>query len=392
MRKYGAFFQDIKDNFTSITTLYHDEIPLSSHAGPGHWNDPDMLEVGNGGMSVIEDQTHFSLWAMLAAPLLAGNDLRTMSATTKAILTNKDVIAIDQDPLGKAAQRINIQGTGEVLARPLANGDYAVLLFNGGTTTATITTTLSAIGITQAGSYSMHNLWTNTTSTTTDSISSSIAAHGVGLFRISSAGMPSLQPTPTFSLTPVPTVSQGQTTFHITICPHGLGNCGDNVSSSSGKNTAPLHTARAVTVTLTTTSAPVATVTGTVQYVPTSGNFQGTVGANNLPSGQYTVTVKMDGFLSKQIPGVITASQGQTITLPSVSLVNGDIVNVGQLDLTDYNILVSCYGTQVNTSLCPAQFRPSTLSPGADILDDDGQVDGGDYNEFLREVSVQKGG
>ncbi len=79
------------------------QAPTAPYAGPGHWNDPDMLEIGNGHMTDDEYRSHMSLWALTAAPLLAGNDIRTMTAVTKSILLNKEVIAIDQDPLGKQA-------------------------------------------------------------------------------------------------------------------------------------------------------------------------------------------------------------------------------------------------------------------------------------------------
>lgn len=108
------------------------QVELAPYAGPGHWNDPDMLEVGNGGMSDSEYRAHFSLWAMLAAPLIAGNDLTNMSKQTHAILTNKEVIAIDQDPLGVQGSRIFKDGEREVWARPLQGGGRAVVLLNRG--------------------------------------------------------------------------------------------------------------------------------------------------------------------------------------------------------------------------------------------------------------------
>jgi alpha-galactosidase len=104
--------------------------PLWPFAGPGHWNDPDMLEVGNGGMTDAEYRSHFSLWAIMAAPLIAGNDIAAMNEETKAILLNRDVIAIDQDPLGVQGRRIRDDGDSEVWMKPLAGGGRAVLLLN----------------------------------------------------------------------------------------------------------------------------------------------------------------------------------------------------------------------------------------------------------------------
>jgi len=104
---------------------------LRQHAGPGHWNDPDMMEVGNG-MSVSEDRAHFSLWAMLAAPLIAGNDLRSMSEATREILTNKDVVAIDQDPLGIQGFKYKTDGDIEIWFKPLVHENWAMLVLNRG--------------------------------------------------------------------------------------------------------------------------------------------------------------------------------------------------------------------------------------------------------------------
>jgi alpha-galactosidase len=105
---------------------------LRVHAGPGHWNDPDMMEVGNG-MRVSEDRAHFSMWAMLAAPLLAGNDLRTMSEETQRILTNAEVIAVDQDPLGIQGFKYKDDGDLEIWFKPLAEEDWAMCILNRGT-------------------------------------------------------------------------------------------------------------------------------------------------------------------------------------------------------------------------------------------------------------------
>src|SRR5437763_9377536 len=108
---------DIRDAWESMEKIGFDQDPLASWAGPGHWNDPDMLEIGNGGMSDTEYRTHMSLWAILAAPLIAGNDLRDMTPAIRDILTNKEVIAIDQDRDGKQAKRISQSADQEIWAR-----------------------------------------------------------------------------------------------------------------------------------------------------------------------------------------------------------------------------------------------------------------------------------
>lgn len=112
-----------------VMRIVDKQIGLAGYAGPGHWNDPDMLEVGNG-MKPSEDKAHFSLWCMLAAPLIAGNDLRKMTPQTTAILTNKDVIAIDQDPVGVEGTRYADRDSLETWVKPLQGGDWAVCFLN----------------------------------------------------------------------------------------------------------------------------------------------------------------------------------------------------------------------------------------------------------------------
>jgi alpha-galactosidase len=142
----------------SMSNIGFSQAGLSKYAGPGHWNDPDMLEVGNGGMNANEYRTHMSLWAMLAAPLLAGNDLSKMSAETKSILLNKDVIAIDQDSLGKQGDRVSAEGPFEVWSKPLKNGDIAVGLFNRGHDAEKMSLPLAKLGL-SAGNFKVRNLW-----------------------------------------------------------------------------------------------------------------------------------------------------------------------------------------------------------------------------------------
>ena len=120
---------DINDTYERMDIIGQSESDLAAFAGPGHWNDPDMLEVGNGGMKTSEYQSHMSLWALLAAPLLAGNDLTNMTAADKSILLNREVIAIDQDPLGKAGTRLYQYGEINVWTRPLSGNRLAVGMF-----------------------------------------------------------------------------------------------------------------------------------------------------------------------------------------------------------------------------------------------------------------------
>jgi alpha-galactosidase len=132
---------------------------LNSYAGPGHWNDPDMLEVGNGGMTETEYRSHFSLWAILAAPLIAGNDLRDMRPETHDILTNKEVIAVDQDAMGRQGRKVSKNGDLEVWAKQLGDGSRAVILLNRSGTEQEITATWEDLGYPAHLSATVRDLW-----------------------------------------------------------------------------------------------------------------------------------------------------------------------------------------------------------------------------------------
>jgi alpha-galactosidase len=124
---------DIQNNFKSVLSIIDQQEGLRKYAGPGRWNDPDMLEVGNG-MSVNEDRAHFTMWCMLAAPLILGNDIRSMSKETVDILMNKEVIALDQDKLGIEALKFSSEIGLEFWFKPLENGDWAFCILNRNTT------------------------------------------------------------------------------------------------------------------------------------------------------------------------------------------------------------------------------------------------------------------
>ncbi|MBV9710182.1 MAG: glycoside hydrolase family 27 protein [Ktedonobacteraceae bacterium] len=177
---------DIKPNWASILSIYQLNVGLYTKAGPGHWNDPDMLEVGNGSLTINEEITHFSLWAEMAAPLLIGTNMLTASKTTLGILGNKAVIAIDQDSLGVQGHVVATSGGGQlqVMSKKLANGDVAVVLFNESGSTQTITTDAATVGLPAAASYSLLNLWTTVRTTTSGTISASVPSHGVVMLRV----------------------------------------------------------------------------------------------------------------------------------------------------------------------------------------------------------------
>ena len=161
------------------------QVGLDSFAGPGHWNDPDMLEVGNGGMSNTEYQAHFSLWAMLAAPLISGNDLAAMSPETVAILTNKDVIAIDQDALGVEGRKIADDGDFEVWARPLKGGDQAVILLNRSADSHAMSVDWDALHLPAAMKADVKDLWSKTVSKgVKGKFEATVPSHGVVMVRV----------------------------------------------------------------------------------------------------------------------------------------------------------------------------------------------------------------
>jgi alpha-galactosidase len=174
---------DISDHYDRMSVIGFSQNGLGKYAGPGHWNDPDMLEVGNGGMKHDEYLTHMSLWALLAAPLLAGNDLRSMSDETKQILLNSEVIAVDQDAKGVQGHRIWDEGPLEIWMRPLADGGTAVGLFNRGESEFKMTLDMAAIGI--SGPAKVRDLWKHQdVGTANGSYTAAVAKHGVVMLKV----------------------------------------------------------------------------------------------------------------------------------------------------------------------------------------------------------------
>ncbi len=149
---------DITDTYARMIEIAYEQADLARYAGSGHWNDPDMLEIGNGGMKTKEYRVHMSLWVLLAAPLLAGNDLSKMSPDDKAILTNRDAIAIDQDPLGRQAERIWQRGDISLWKKPLSGGRYALGLLNNSWSRRDVPFDLKEAGF--ASGAQVHDVWT----------------------------------------------------------------------------------------------------------------------------------------------------------------------------------------------------------------------------------------
>lgn len=177
---------DITDNWGSVTKIIDDNSKSASYAGPGHWNDPDMLEVGNGKMTDTEYKAHFSMWCMMAAPLIAGNDIRNMTAATKDILTNKEVIAIDQDAAGVQGTKVSTSGDLEVWCKPLGTDGTtkAVTLLNRGGTSADITVNWSDIKL-DDGSATVRDLWEHKDCGTYDTgYTANVPSHGAVVLKV----------------------------------------------------------------------------------------------------------------------------------------------------------------------------------------------------------------
>jgi alpha-galactosidase len=176
---------DIEARWQSIYDIASQQSGLESYAGPGHWNDPDMLEVGNGKLSLAENRTHFSWWAILAAPLLAGNDLPNMKPEIKAILTNRDVIAINQDPLGKQGKHAYSDGEVEVWTRELQGGALAIGIINVGSDrnpTHPFHLNLAKAGLSRPATGK--DLWTGKEVKLTDGMPLVLASHDILLVRV----------------------------------------------------------------------------------------------------------------------------------------------------------------------------------------------------------------
>jgi alpha-galactosidase len=175
--------EDINDHYDRMSVIGFDQDGLEPFAGPGHWNDPDMLEVGNGGMKYDEYVTHMSLWVLLAAPLLAGNDLSKMTPETLSILTNREAIAVDQDSKGVQGRRIAREGPLEVWAKALADGSVAVGLFNRSESSAPISVNFKDIGV--ASNATVRDLWQHKDlGSLSGSYTQEVPRHGAALIKV----------------------------------------------------------------------------------------------------------------------------------------------------------------------------------------------------------------
>lgn len=176
---------DISDDWPSLRSIIASNARLAEHAGPGHWNDPDMLEIGNGGMSLIEYRTHMSLWAMMAAPLITGADLRKISLEALAILKNRELIALDQDALGKQARVVAEDAGLLVFAKPLVGGDVAIALYNSTDVAAIVQVPAAQAGLPSAPAYRAKDVWSDVTLHAGSVLAAGVPAHGTVVYRVS---------------------------------------------------------------------------------------------------------------------------------------------------------------------------------------------------------------
>ncbi|XP_073223261.1 alpha-galactosidase-like isoform X2 [Cicer arietinum] len=174
---------DIKDNWKSMTSIADANDKWASYAGPGGWNDPDMLEVGNGGMTTEEYRAHFSIWALAKAPLLVGCDIQAMDNTTSELISNSEVIAVNQDTLGVQGKKVKSNSDLEVWAGPLSNNKVAVILWNRSSSNATVTASWSDLGLESGTIVDARDLWDHSTqSSVSGDISAELASHACKMY------------------------------------------------------------------------------------------------------------------------------------------------------------------------------------------------------------------
>jgi alpha-galactosidase len=356
---------DIHDTYSSMLSNFQKNVQLASLAHPGAWNDPDMLEIGNGGMTVTEVQTEFSLWAEMAAPLIAGTELRTASAATLATYENRSVIAVDQDPLGQQGFPVQDSGGLWVLTKPLANGDRAVVLFNSTDTAAAINTTAPQVGLGPAPSYSLQDLWQGGTSDTTGPISATVPAHGVVMYRVAPSGA-------RYSF------------FHLRITPPAVDNRVSGPASPAGQNTALATVSATVTNTGTAAGPGAAELWVTAPAAPggaPAGSVLRADQAVSLRPGQSaTVTFTLTG---RDLSTWGDAAQGWVVPDGTFTIAVGGAE--GDLPLQGRLAVVRSIGARYATITAPAQgVNPETTIPVSATF-----TNGGDYAMLHTRFSLQ---
>ena len=282
---------DISDNWTSVMGILDQQVGLERYAGPDGWNDPDMLEVGNGGMTDAEYRAHFALWSVLNAPLIAGNDVRSMDDATRRILLNRDLLAVNQDWSGTQGRKVRDDGDHEVWAKPMSDGSVAVVLLNRGTANAAIGATAAELGLPPGRSYRVKDLWSKEQHASSGMIRGGVPAHGAATYRVWPGGTAKLAPLTSFTLAG-PELVEGTRPFTVTA---GLVNDGTSpligarvqlqvpdgwiLNGPSLRETPLVLPGRGFTATWTVTARPIRTA-ATVKLSATAG-YHTTAGAQS---------------------------------------------------------------------------------------------------------------
>jgi len=407
------FGSDISDNWASVVRNYtEDNTPgLAQWAGPGHWNDADMLEIGNGGLTLTEAQSQFTLWAEMASPLLLSTDLTKLTPAELAIVSNKDVVAVDQD--SKGAQGTIVQsGNGyDVLAKPLANGDVSVVLFNKGDTAQSITTTAAAVGLPAGSPYELTDLVSKQKTSTAGIIAATVAPHGTVIYRVHPNAPKKLAPSVAVFLSSGTFTAGQPTPVTVTVANYGTGalsNVDVRLAVPAGWQVQPadqpigrIEAGRSAAVTFQVTSTPpppgkvTRTLTADVSYksgstrASTSGEL--TVITNtpypNLAAAFNNVAISDDSnpttgnfdgdgnsysaqalAAAGATPGATITSNGATFTWPSAAAGTPDNVAGGgyQVTLTGQGSKLAFLGSEAgfDSDTVTVTYTDGTTSTG----------------------------
>jgi alpha-galactosidase len=173
---------DITDSWESVMSLLDQQVGLEAYSGPNGWNDPDMLEVGNEGLTRAESRAHMSLWSLLNSPLLAGNDLRAMPTWALRQLTDADVVAVNQDWGGEQGSKLRDDGDSEVWTKPMSDGSVAVVLLNRGAATDAIAVTADELDLPQAARFKVRDVWSDQEWTSDGTVRASVGSHAAAMY------------------------------------------------------------------------------------------------------------------------------------------------------------------------------------------------------------------
>ena len=209
---------DITDTWSSVTGLLDQQVGLEAYSGPNGWNDPDMLEVGNPGLTRAESRAHMSLWSLLNAPLIAGNDLRVMNAYTRSLLTDPDVLAVNQDWGGRQGAKLRDDGDAEVWTKPMSDGSVAVVFLNRGSTGATLAATAAELGLPRsAKGYAVKDLWSNAVRSSGGIVRAQVGSHDAAMFVVRPATGAALPPLVTIEAAPAEPYVEGDGATEATV-------------------------------------------------------------------------------------------------------------------------------------------------------------------------------